>query len=160
MSEGKVPMPVDGQGSPKINSDGVSDAETQGRSTGGESGGGSYDNPHTGKEDRGESAGFEGGQSVKGYYGAGQLDGENADPDQSGAVGQGGETGGESGLDDTQGTLGGATVPTFEPEPHVVEASGRTFEVVETNGVAEAEATGKVGTDAPYEAEQKQPGAG
>ena len=35
----------------------------------GESGGGAYPNPHTGKD----KAGFHGGQSVAGYFGTGQL---------------------------------------------------------------------------------------
>jgi hypothetical protein len=90
MSDEKVPMPANGKGGPIVRSDGVSDAATHGRSGGGESGGGSYDNPHTGKEARGESSGFDGGQSGKGYYGPGQLDGEKADPDEDGVVGQGG----------------------------------------------------------------------
>lgn len=74
--KGRVPMPASGQNSPKLRSDGVSDVGTHGRSAGGESGGGAYENPHTGKEDRGESQGFEGGQSVRGYFGPGQLDGK------------------------------------------------------------------------------------
>ncbi len=77
-ADGKVPMPASGQSSPKLRSDGVSDAGTHGRSSGGESGGGSYANPHTGKEAEGESEGFGGGQSEQGYYGGGKLDGEEA----------------------------------------------------------------------------------
>lgn len=91
MTDGKVPMPASGQDSPKLRSDGVSDVDTQGRQGGGESAGGNYANPHTGKEARGESAGFEGGQSGRDYFGPGQLDGENADPDETGTVGQGGD---------------------------------------------------------------------
>lgn len=91
MSDGKVPMPANGQGGPQTHSDGVSDTATHGRDGGGESGGGSYDNPHTGKEARGEGGSFDGGQSVKGYHGPGQLDGEKADPEEPGAVGQGGK---------------------------------------------------------------------
>jgi hypothetical protein len=77
-ASGKVPMPASGQTSPKLRSDGVSDAGTHGRSVGGESGGGAYSNPHAGKEARGESGGFEGGQSEQGYYGGGKLDGKEA----------------------------------------------------------------------------------
>ena len=77
-ADGKVPMPASGQTSPKLRSDGVSDVGTHGRSSGGDSGGGAYPNPHTGKEERGESGGFDGGQSGKGYYGGGKLDGEEA----------------------------------------------------------------------------------
>lgn len=75
---GKVPMPASGETSPKLRSDGVSDAGSHGRSAGGESGGGAYSNPHSGKEARGEGGDFEGGQSVQGYYGGGKLDGEEA----------------------------------------------------------------------------------
>ena len=77
-ASGKVPMPASGQTSPKVRSDGVSDAGTHGKSGGGESGGGAYPNPHTGKEARGESGGFDGGQSEQGYYGGGKLDGKEA----------------------------------------------------------------------------------
>jgi hypothetical protein len=83
-ADGKVPMPANGKGGPIVHSDGVSDVESHGRTGGGESGGGGYPNPHTGKEARGESGGFEGGQSMKGYYGGGQLDGKEA-PDEDGA---------------------------------------------------------------------------
>ena len=75
---GKVPMPASGQNSPKLHSDGVSDVDTHGRAGGGESGGGAYPNPHTGKEERGEGGQFDGGQSGKGYYGSGVLDGKEA----------------------------------------------------------------------------------
>ena len=75
---GKVPMPASGQNSPKLHSDGVSNVDTHGCNGSGESGGGAYPNPHTGKEERGEGGGFEGGQSVKGYYGSGVLDGKEA----------------------------------------------------------------------------------
>ena len=92
MTEGKVKMPADGQGGPQVRSDGVSDVDTNRRGGGGESGGGSYDNPHTGKEERGESHGFEGGQSGRDYFGPGQIDGEKADPNEPGRVGQGGNT--------------------------------------------------------------------
>lgn len=90
MSDGKVPMPASGQDSPKLRGDGVSDVDTHGLNGGTQSDGGAYENPHTGKEDRGESPGFEGGQSVRGYYGKGQFNGKKADPEEPGAVGQGG----------------------------------------------------------------------
>jgi hypothetical protein len=88
-ASGKVPMPASGQNSPKLRSDGVSDVGTHGRSAGGESGGGAYDNPHEGKEDRGESGNFGGGQSVQGYYGGGKLDGEEAPEGQTAPIDKG-----------------------------------------------------------------------
>jgi hypothetical protein len=155
MSDGKVPMPADGHDSSKIRPDRVGDADTHGRGRGGESGGGSYDNPHAGKEPHG----FEGGQSVRGYFGPGQLDGEKADPGQAGIVGQGGdtvETVGGSGDSERAGAPG--TTPVHKPS--LVTAGGRTFEVVQESGVAEAEVNGKVATDAAYEEEQESPGSG
>jgi hypothetical protein len=77
-ASGMVPMPASGQTSPKLRSDGVSDVGTHGRSKGGESGGGAYPNPHTGKEERGEGGTFEGGQSEQTYYGGGKIAGEEA----------------------------------------------------------------------------------
>jgi len=89
MADGKVPMPASGQNSPKLRSDGVSDVNTHGRQGGGESGGGSYENPHTGKEARGESEGFEGGQSVRGYFGSDRLDGEKAPSEPAAPIDKG-----------------------------------------------------------------------
>jgi hypothetical protein len=86
---GKVPMPASGQTSPKLRSDGVSDAGTHGKSGGSESAGGAYPNPHTGKEERGESGGFGGGQSEAGYYGGGKLDGEEAPHEETTPIDKG-----------------------------------------------------------------------
>ena len=77
MAEDKKPMPVDGSGSemamPNENGELASrrDADTAGGlPNSGESGGGAYPNPHSGKE----GGGFTGGQSGgRGYYGKGQL---------------------------------------------------------------------------------------
>jgi hypothetical protein len=147
MSDEKVPIPADGQGSPKVHSDGVS-GDLHGR--GGESGGGDYENPHTGKEERGEGGGFEGGQSERDYFGTGQLGGKKADPDQPGTVGQGGGSPSTPGGSDicSVNTDSGAPGKTADHQPRTVTAGGQTFEVVEESGVAEAEANGKVGTDA------------
>jgi hypothetical protein len=71
-------MPASGQTSLKLRSDAVSDAGTHGKGGGGESGGAAYSNRHTGEEARGESGGFDGGQSEQGYYGGGKLDGKEA----------------------------------------------------------------------------------
>ncbi|MEO6580503.1 MAG: hypothetical protein ABIN83_05070 [Sphingomicrobium sp.] len=70
----KKQMPADGGGRFKGAPDGVSGAPdtgepgiSHGRSSGGESGGGAYPNPHTGKDSA--DAGFHGGQSDPTYYG-------------------------------------------------------------------------------------------
>ena len=91
---GKVPMPASGQTSPKLRSDGVSDAGTHGRSSGAESGGGAYPNPHSGKAARGEGGDFKGGQSVQSYYGGGKLDGEEAPHEESVPIDMGREASG------------------------------------------------------------------
>lgn len=50
-----------------------------GKGGAGESGGGAYPNPHTGKEKRGEKRGFiEGGQSENRYYGPADAQGNSA----------------------------------------------------------------------------------
>ena len=69
-------MPVDGSGTEMREPDGNGelasrrDADSGGLPNAGESGGGAYPNPHSGKDDAG---GFHGGQSTPGYYGKGQL---------------------------------------------------------------------------------------
>jgi hypothetical protein len=88
-ASGKVPMPASGQESPKLRSDGVSDAGTHGKSGGGDSAGGAYPNPHTGKEARGESGSFDGGQSEQGYYGGDKLDGEEAPHEETTPIDKG-----------------------------------------------------------------------
>lgn len=42
--------------------------------------------------------------------------------------------------------------PTYEP--HALHAAGRTFSVIETSGIAEAEAEGNTGGDAPNRLDQ------
>jgi hypothetical protein len=49
-----------------------------GRSGGGESGGGAYPNPHSGKEPKKDGFMGSGGQSEMPYHGTGQLGGEDA----------------------------------------------------------------------------------
>jgi hypothetical protein len=88
-TDGKVPMPASGENSPKLRSDGVSDVGTHGRTAGGESGGGGYENPHTGKEARGESGDFDGGQSEQAYHGPEPLNGEKVPEENSGPIDKG-----------------------------------------------------------------------
>lgn len=147
----KVPTPVSGNPDSKGEADGVSDspggARVHGRSSGGESGGGAYPNPNTGKTPT--SGGFlgHGGQTEMEYHGGGQG-GENGTSAPNAVTGSSGEG-------DTDGSSG---VPTAEHKDRHI--AGGTIAVEETSGVAEAEAAGKVGTDAPYEEAQKQPGSG
>ena len=84
MADDKQPMQASGEGSTPRNGP----EESNGRGQGGDSGGGAYPNPHSGKD--GKPGGFDGGQSEKDYFGPGQLDGEKADPEKAGRVGQGG----------------------------------------------------------------------
>ncbi len=149
----KVQTPVPGNPASKGAPDGISDSprgndDVHGRSEGGESGGGSYPNPHAGKTETNTGFMAHGGQTDIAYHGGGQA----------------GEHGGNAG-NGVAGSDGGdrttiAADPDADREPHTISAEGRTIEVVETSGIAEAEASGKIGTDADYEDEQKQPGAG
>ena len=143
----KVKMPADGGGIAKGQPDGVSGSpeagdkgRVHGRSPGGESGGAAYPNPHSDAE-LSESH-FSGGQGEKAYFG-----GDNPNATTPGVPGA-------EGVQDAEDAGSAAQ------EPHQVQVGGRTIEVVEDSGVAAAEATGKVGTDAPYEREQESPGSG
>jgi hypothetical protein len=90
-----------------------------------------------------------GGQTEMSYYGGGQA-GEGGDASHA-ATGATTSDGAERGA---------AAAPSPEHKARLVENEGRSFAVIETSGVAEAEATGKVGTDASYEREQETPGSG
>ncbi len=80
MAEDKKPMPVDGSEHEMNKPDEIGELASRrdGQSAGGlpnvgESGGGAYPNPHTGKE----GGGYEGGQSGdSSYYGSNQLGGD------------------------------------------------------------------------------------
>jgi hypothetical protein len=76
MADDKKPMPADGSGTQRNEADGNGELASRrdadsagGLPNTGESGGGAYPNPHSGKE----AGGFHGGQSVAGYFGKGQL---------------------------------------------------------------------------------------
>ena len=149
-----VETPVGGGGADQARPDGVSGApdggNVGGRTPGGESGGGGYANPHAGKEPTNSGFMGHGGQTEIGYHGGGQAGDEGGDAPNA-ATGSDGSDGEESGA-------GAWTAPSYDP--HRISAGGRTIEVVETNGIAQAEQLGKVGTDASYEREQESPGAG
>ena len=76
MSEDKKPTPVDGSGSKRKPPDAIGetasrrDADSPDGLNAGESGGGAYPNPHSGKSGDGLKGGQSGGE---GYYGGGQL---------------------------------------------------------------------------------------
>ena len=148
----KVPMPVSGNPESKGAPDGVSDVaggDVHGRTEGGESGGGAYPNPHAGKTP--ENGGFmgHGGQTDIAYHGGGQggEDGASAPNATTGSHGDG-DVDGSSGL------------PTADHKQHDVATSDGAIKVEETSGIAEAEASGKIGTDGPHEDAQKHPGSG
>lgn len=149
-----VEMPVSGGGKDKGAADGVSGSpdggEVGGRTRGGESSGGGYANPHTGKEPANGGFMGHGGQTEINHYGGGQAG-------EQGGNAPNAATGSDS-SDGQEGETNPWEAPTYAP--HAVSAGGRTIEVVETNGVAQAEALGKVGTDARYEREQESPGSG
>ena len=140
----KKEMPADGGGIAKGKPDGVSGSPdnrdmgvVHGRAPGGESGGAAYPNPHS--DDPTTSSEFSGGQGEKAYYG-----GENPN-----AV-----TPRDAAKDS------GHIADSADPQPRPAQVGGRTIDVVEQSGVAAAESTGKVGTDAAYEREQESPGGG
>ena len=64
----KQPMQADGAGT-KANASGQNKDVTETRKGSGESQGGAYPNPHTGKK----GGHFDGGQSERAYHGTGQL---------------------------------------------------------------------------------------
>ncbi|MBJ6122182.1 hypothetical protein [Sphingomonas mollis] len=70
----KQPMQASGQDSPGTRPDGIEDAPAKG--AGGESGGGAYPNPQTGKKEKNEGFLKHGGQTEMDYSGPG---GENDD---------------------------------------------------------------------------------
>lgn len=137
-------MPADGGGKNKGEADGVAaapndraDAGVHGRTAGGESGGGAYPNPQTGKKPEGSGPMGHGGQTDIDYHGGGQA---GAGGDAPNAV---------AGADSSDGTEADAGAAWKAPEhaTRQVTAGGRSFEVTEESGIADAEVNGKIGTD-------------
>lgn len=62
------------------------DANMGGREGGGDSGGGPYPNPHTGKTEKNEGFMAHGGQTSMAYHGIGQLGAEKVDEGNPNAV--------------------------------------------------------------------------
>jgi hypothetical protein len=158
MMSDKVPTPVSGNPASKGAPDGVSGVpggtdqrEVHGRSAGGESAGGAYPNPHTGKAPTGGGFMGHGGQTEMAYHGSGQAG-------EDGASVPNAATGSREGADRTDGA--GDTVPSPDRRDHDLAGTDGSVTATATDGVAEAETSGKIGTDASYEAEQRKPGAG
>lgn len=141
-------MPSDGGGEQKGKPDGVSGGpqggNVHGRTEGGESGGGGYANPNTGKTPANSGFMGHGGQTEMDYHG-GDQGSRNA------------ATGG-GGADDAD--AGPAPPPAPDRESRRVAGDTGSFEVIETSGVAQAEATGTIGTDADHEGGRKDPAVG
>jgi hypothetical protein len=152
MSE--VKTPVSGGGADEGGADGVSGApdgnNVGGRTPGGESGGGGYDNPHADKEPAGDGFMGHGGQTSIDYHGGGQSGDHGGDAPNA-------ATGSDSSDGEERGTDAWAA-PVYEPHP--ILAAGHRVEVVETNGVAQAEQLGNVGKAAHDDAEKESPGGG
>jgi hypothetical protein len=151
----KVPMPVSGNPDSKGEADGVSGVPSgtsehaiHGRSSGGESDGGAYPNPHTGQISKNDGFMGHGGQTDIAYHGSGQAGNAGGSAPNS-------ATGSDGDYSESD-----SSAPAPDHEQRDVAGSRGAIKVEETSGVAEAEALGKVGTDASYEREQKQPGSG
>jgi hypothetical protein len=142
--DSKVPTPVSGGGANKGNPDGVNESHARGGA--GESGGGSYDNPHTGKDGNSDFGGFmgHGGQTDIAYHGSGQAGGNGAHTPNAATEGEATAKQGQS------GSKPGPTGPNqdFSAEhPRELALGERKIEVIETSGVAAAEATGTTGLE-------------
>jgi hypothetical protein len=135
----KKEMPANGGGAAKGKPDGVSGSpdtgetgQIHGRSGGGESGGGAYPNPYSGKGSADTGSSDLGAQNA--YFGG---DNPNATTKPQNSLEKE-----EPAAEESDPSLG---------EAHRVEAGGRTFEVIEESGVAAAIAAGKTGTEAEPE---------
>ena len=158
----KVAMPVPGDPATKGHPDGVSGApgggNIHGRASAGESGGGAYPNPHTGKQPQSGNFLSHGGQTEIGYHGGGQA-GNDGDGNVNAAAR------GDDGFDD-QGDTGPKTGPrssegmTSEERTRQMAVDGRTLTVEETSGVAAAEAMGTTGKVGQAKFDPEAPGAG
>lgn len=140
----KVPMPVSGDGNHKGEADGVNDT---GRGGGGDSAGGSYQNPHTGKDGAGGAGGFfgHGGQTDIAYHGGGQAGAEGSETSNATTEG-GGDVHGGRGQGPKPGPTGPDQVLAAEYHREAV-VGGHRIEIIETSGIAAAEAAGTTGAE-------------
>jgi len=140
----KVPMPVSDDGNHKGEADGVNDP---GRGGGGDSAGGSYQNPHTGKDGAGGAGGFfgHGGQTDIAYHGGGQAGAEGSETSNATTEG-GGDVHGRG----DQGPNPGPTGPDQDlaTEYHrEAVVGGHRIEIIDNSGIAAAEAAGTTGVE-------------
>jgi len=151
----KKPMPVDGGGRDKGADDGVN---TPGRD-GSDSSGGAYENPHSGKDGASEVGGFfgHGGQSEIAYHGGGQRGGEGSET--ANATTQEGGDHHRDGDDAAESDPTASGDDTTLEYPRDIAVDGRTIEVVDTSGVAAAEAAGTTGAEG-QDKTPEHPGAG
>jgi len=116
--------PADGAGRNIGRPDGVTEApdggETHGRVGGGESSGGAYPNPHTGKKPTGSGGMGHGGQTIIDYHGGANPNATTGKPTANGDA-----------------TL---AAPSANVEPRHLAVSGNPIVVLEEDGVAAAEA--------------------
>jgi hypothetical protein len=141
--DSKVPTPVSGSGAEKGDPDGVN--ESHARSDAGESGGGSYDNPHTGKDSKGNFGGFmgHGGQTDIAYHGSGQAGGNGAHTSNAATEG---EANSERGHSDPKAGPTGPCQDFSAEYPRKAALCAEKVEVIKTSGVAAAEAAGTTGS--------------
>lgn len=154
----KEPTPVSGSDSSKGKPEGVTNPG--GREEGGESGGGSYPNPHRGKDGDSSASGFmgHGGQTTIDYHGSGQAsnDGPEApnaatrDEDDAAGARKGGAKPGPSGPHQDR----------VAEQTRQEALGGRSVEVFETSGVAAAEASGMTGVEGQEKTSPEHPGSG
>lgn len=151
-----VPTPVSGNEADKGKPDGVN---SPGRGEGGDSGGGSYENPHSGKDGDGGFGGFfgHGGQTDIGYHGGGQLGSEGSETENATTKGDGPHADGDAGPE--PGPVGDGD-NTAEEYPRSTTVEGRPTEIVDTSGIAAAEAMGTTGRDGAEAQESEHPGSG
>ena len=152
----KGPVTASGGGRDKGEADGVDDPR---RGSGGDSAGGAYQNPHEGKAGDSDTGGFlgHGGQTDIAYHGGGQAGTEGSETPNATTKG------GNDGARDRQpGPKPGPTAPDqdFSPEySRETKVGGRQIEIVDTSGIAAAEAAGTTGVEGQAKSSE-HPGSG
>ncbi|WP_242096306.1 MULTISPECIES: hypothetical protein [unclassified Sphingomonas] len=143
----KVPTPVSGGNDSENMPDGFSDPG--GRGAGGESGGGNY---------RGVQEDGDGDRPGLGYHG-----GDDAGPETEDSPNDMVRDGGDWAATGETGPKPGPTGPdqdTAAEYPREITADGRHIEVIDTSGIAAAEATGMTGVEGMEATDAEHPGSG